>query len=280
MRSDGVMKQVIAAAAFLLGAAAPSHAIVLQNGVFDDGLTAWTARAETNFLGPRPPGSYVNVQQNAGNPYARLITDPDAASNVTFVSLTQEFRVTADTPMLSFDFGLVLDVANSINPPLPNEVSNFVDNFQAIVTDLDAAGTLFDPGRYILVDRTTASAVSNPSSTTVTDRALPGAGGSTGVSLVVMTQDASDPFFETTAAVDLTNLIGRDLSIQFLIRDFFDGRQSAYAIDNIVFSQASSVTPVPGPAVIPLPASMWLLATGIGAFGIMRRITLKTRILS
>jgi hypothetical protein len=274
------MKHVITAAFFVLGAAAPSYASVIQNGVFDDGLTGWTAGAETNFLGPRPSGSYVNVQQNAGNPYARLITDPDAASNVTFITLTQEFRVTADTPLLSFDFGLTLDVANSINPPLPNEVSNSFDNFQAIITDLDAVGNIFDPGRYILVDRTTASAATNPSSTTVTDRALPSAGGSTGVALEVTTEDASDPFFETTVAVDLTGLVGRDLSIQFLIRDFFDGRQTAYAVDNIVFSAVSGPNPgpgqgpggnPPGPAVIPLPASMWLLVAGIGALGIMRR---------
>lgn len=263
------MKHLITAAVFVLGATPASHASVILNGMFDDGLEGWTAQADTNFSDPVQPGSYVNVQQNGGNPYARLISDPDADSTVTFVSLTHAFQVPASAPILSFDFGLALDEENSINPPRPAERSASLDNFQAIITDLGAAGTIFDPGRYILVDRTTASPPGNPSQTTVTDNANWGEGGSSGVSLDLTTQDATDPFFDTTVAVDLTNLIARDLSIQFLIRDYFDGRQTAYAVDNILFSQASGVTPEP--AAIPLPTSIWLLAGGIGGLGIFRR---------
>lgn len=262
------MKHLVTTAVLVLGAAMPCSANDIQNGLFDDGLIGWSALAETNFSGPVPSGNYVNVQQNSGNPFARLISDPDAASFVTFISLTQAFQVTSGAPVLSFDLGLVTDVENSVNPPLPSERSASVDNFRAIITDLDAVGNIFDPGRYILVDRTSTSGHGNPSQRTVTDNAFPSASG-TGVSLELTTQAAGNPFFDTTVSVDLTNLIGRDLSLQFVLRDFFDGRQTAYAVDNIMLSPTATGTP--GPAVIPLPASMWLLAPGIGALVGFRR---------
>ncbi len=264
------MKHLIVSAVFVLGAATPSYSSVLQNGMFDDGLTGWTPRADTNFNSDGSSGAsahYIDVQKNDENSYARLISDPDADSFVTFVTLSQAFHVPSSAPVLSFDYGLLSDVANSVNPPGADELAANVDYFQVRITDKDADGNISDPGDYILVDRTSASVSGNPSQSTITNN--PGSSPiGNGVLLDLVTRDASDPLFDTTVSVDLTKLIGRDLSIQFLIRDYFDGRQTAYAVDNIAFSEASTV--IPENAVIPLPASMWFLAAGIGALGVAR----------
>lgn len=229
--------------------ASPSFAATV-NGDFSDGLTGYTASADTNLSGPQDPTGFVGVGNNAGNPFGQLTTDPELEALVLFVTLRQRFTVTADMPMLSFDFGTVFDRANTTVPS--GFVPSFnLDRFSVQIRDLDAAGTISDLGLYTLFDQTSSGTVLDPF------------GNSSAFDLVLGT--SSDPFFDASLTADLSSLVGRNLEISFGLRDFFDGRQTSYGIDNLQLAEG------PPAAVVPLPASAWLLLAGFGALGALRR---------
>lgn len=214
------------------------------NGDFSDGLTGYTAIANTNLSGPQDPTGFVEVGNNAGNPFGQLTSDQELEALVLFITLKTSFTVTADMPILTFDYGLIFDQANAGIP------SDFVpsfnsDRFSVEIRDLDAAGTIFDLGLYTLLDRTEAGTVLDPF------------GNSSALDPVI--GESSDPFFDASLTADLSSLTGRNLEISFGIRDFFDGRQTSYGVDNI---QLSAV-----PTAVPLPASLWFLIAGLGALG-------------
>jgi len=239
-----------------------AHASVV-NGLFLDDFNGYNVKAEANRPQNNPSDTtpFVNIQNNANDPYAQLLTDEDVGSFVKFLTIEQQFTVTAQNSLLSFDYGLILDTENSGlgNNFIPSDNS---DLFSVLIRDLDAAGTISDLGVYNLIDVTTAAPISNPSSTNVTDPS-----NANSPVLAVTTQAAADPFFETSASVDLSALEGRDLEIEFILRDFFDGRRTAYGVDNIVLSQSPSLQ------AIPLPASMSLMIFGFAAFGFARRLS-------
>ena len=220
------------------------------NGDFSDGLTGYTASADTNLSGPQDPDGFVGIGDNAGNSYGQLTTDPELEALVLFITLRQQFTVTADTPLFSFDFGTVFDQPNTIIP------SGFVpsfnsDRFSVQIRDLDAAGTISDLGLYTLLDRTRTGTVLDPF------------GNSSAFDMVLGT--SSDPFFDASLTADLSSLVGRNLEVSFGLRDFFDGRQTSYGVENIQLTEG-----VPA-AVVPLPASVWFLLAGFGALGCTQR---------
>jgi len=202
--------------ALLIGAS-PAFGATL-NGDFSEGLTGYTAAAETNLSGPQDPAGFVGLSTQAGNPFAVLSTDPILEALVLYISLKKTFTATSATSMLSFDFGRVFDVANTVLPAgfVP---SNNDDRFTVQLRDLNAAGTIFDLGLYTLFDNTNAGTVADPFGNAS--------------DLDVSFGAASDPFFDTSVSADLTSLIGRELELTFTLRDYFDGRQSGVGIDNI-----------------------------------------------
>lgn len=89
--------------------------------------------------------------------------------------------------------------------------------------------------------------------------------------LNVWVYDALDPAFDTgfapnidyskngalhTYALDISALNGRDVAISFELVDDNDGFDSFVIVDNVYLSATA-------PALVPLPASLWLFATGL-----------------
>ncbi|MEM1235388.1 MAG: VPLPA-CTERM sorting domain-containing protein [Pseudomonadota bacterium] len=232
-------------AATLMGTSALGATI---NGDFSDGLNGYTAFADTNLSGPQDPAGFVSVGDNSGNPFGQVTTDAELEALVLFMGLRQQFTVSSDATIFSLDFGLIFERANTTVPSTPSFNS---DRLSVVIQDLDAAGTIFDLGVYTLLDSTRDGTVLDPF------------GNASGLNVVL---DApTDSFFDASVSADLSSLVGRNLELTFEVRDFFDGRQSSYGVDNITLSAD------PGAAVVPLPATGWLLIAGFGALGAMRR---------
>lgn len=220
------------------------------NGDFSDGLNGYTTFADTNLSGPQDPTDFVGVGDNSGNPFGQVTTDEELEALVLFMGLRKQFTVTPDATIFSLDFGLISETANTGVP------ADFVPSFNSdrlsvVIQDLDAAGTIFDLGLYTLLDSTRDGTVLDPF------------GNASGLDVVL--GDPTDSYFDKSVTADLSSLVGRNLELTFEVRDFFDGRQSSYGVDNITLSADPSLTPVP------LPATGWLLIAGFGALGAMRR---------
>lgn len=232
------------------------------NGTFDDGLNGWTASATALNPANDPPSvdPFVNIADNTGDPFARLLTPERLNSPVVFSSLSQVFTVSASATVLSFDFGRVLDVAN---PDPSDGLVSIDDEFRVVLVDVNAPQSINDTGFYTLVN------TSGDDPVALGDRQRTRAGLNVPdalQTLTVNTSASSDPLLDATVTVDLAALIGLDVELRFVLEEEFDGRQTGYGVDNVAMSGTT-----PAPPAVPLPATAWLMLAGLGALGVARK---------
>lgn len=206
------------------------------NGDFSDGLNGYTLDA-CGFTCGRPTDPFFDILSNGGDPYLQVNTGTSLLG-VTQASASTNIEITASANILSFDavqFATRNDPGSSGTGPffdalsilLIDELSNF-----HFVFDIVSAGAVFNP-------------FSNPN-------------------LTVTQTAASDPFFDTGVAVDLSLFEGQTLSLGIYAFSESDSTILFGGFDNFALSAKQTLA-------VPVPASLPLLLGALGALGLVRR---------
>jgi hypothetical protein len=215
------------------------------NGDFGTGdFTGWTLSAIDDFGDPLDPNDFITVEA-AGSGNAAVFDTRQFADGLFIATLEQTFAVTADEPILRFDFSL----PSLINDPTGTGTGIFPD---ALFASVEAGGDFFE---LLAVDD--FGPLADPFGT------APGT-----VALGV----ASDPFFELSLAADLTSLAGGDVTLFIDLVQEDDGFQSVFDPTNFALTSETK-------GVIPEPVSLivWSLLGIIGAIGHRRQQRCRRR---